>query len=78
MQLRYIGWRLTLGNIVKKAGDKHVTNALGAIQKQLDEAVRRLASIDSSISTIEANITTIDTNIAAIVIRLNTGDVDFT
>jgi flagellin-like hook-associated protein FlgL len=53
-----------LGNVVKKAGDKHVTNALGAIQKQLDEIVRRLASID--------------TNIAAIVTRLETGDVDFT
>ena len=64
MQLRYIGWRLTLGNIVKKAGDKHVTNALGAIQKQLDEIVRRLGSID--------------TNIAAIVTRLDSGDVDFT
>ena len=53
-----------MGNVVKKAGDKHVTNALGAIQKQLDEIVRRLGSID--------------TNIAAIVTRLDSGDVDFT
>ena len=74
MQLRYIGWRLTLGNIVKKAGDKHVTNALGAIQKQLDEAIRRLASIESKIIEIDTN----TTNIAAIVTRLDSGDVDFT
>ena len=63
MQLKFIGWRLILGSVRKKADDKHVTNALNEIQKKLDEVVRRLASID--------------VNIATIVTRLDTGDVDF-
>ena len=60
-----------MSSIRKHADDRNVTNALNAIQKQLDEVVRRLALIDTNISTI-------DTNIAAIVVRLDTGDVDFT
>ena len=53
-----------MSSVRKQADDKHVTNALNAIQKQLDEIIRRL--------------TLIDTNVAAIVVRLDTGDVDFT
>ena len=42
MQLKFIEWRLTLGRVVKKADDKHVTNALSEIQKKLDEIIRRM------------------------------------
>ena len=53
-----------MSNVRKLADDKNVTNALNAIQKQLDDIIRRLGLIE--------------TNIAAIVVRLDTGDVDFT
>ena len=42
MQLKFIGWRLILGSVRKKADDKHVTNALNEIQKILDEIIRRM------------------------------------
>ena len=60
-----------MSNVRKLADDKNVTNALNAIQKQLDDIIRRLGLIESNIDLIE-------TNIAAIVVRLDTGDVDFT
>ena len=60
-----------MSSVRKLADDKNVTNALNAIQKQLDDIIRRLGLIESNIDLIE-------TNIAAIVVRLDTGDVDFT
>ena len=67
-----------MSSVRKLADDKNVTNALNAIQKQLDDIIRRLGLIESNIDLIESNIDLIETNIAAIVVRLDTGDVDFT
>ena len=51
MQLRFIKWRLTLGNFRRKADDKQVSVALSQAQKLVDELKRLLDGLENRMDT---------------------------